>query len=70
MTAPLMDRVWDAYWDQGNTKLALERVVEVVQEDSKQALITAHVEIERLTQLCAELEAELQAAGLRRLEAA
>ncbi|MDR2311681.1 MAG: hypothetical protein LBE54_11915 [Brucellaceae bacterium] len=70
MTAPLMDRVWDAYWDQGNTTLALERVVEVVQEDSKQALISAHVEIERLTQLCAELEAELQAAGLRRLEAA
>lgn len=70
MTAPLMDRVWDAYWDQANTKLALERVVEVVQEDSKQALITAHVEIERLTQLCAELEAELQSAGLRRLEAA
>jgi hypothetical protein len=65
-----MDRVWDAYWDQGNTMLALERVIEVVQEDSKQALITAHVEIERLTRLCAELEAELQAAGLRRLEAA
>ncbi|UCA47620.1 hypothetical protein [Pseudochrobactrum sp. XF203] len=70
MTAPLMDRVWDAYWDHGNTKLALERVVEVIQEDSKQALLTAHVEIERLTQLCAELEVELQAAGSRRLEAA
>ena len=70
MTAPLMDRVWDAYWDAKDNRQALERIVEITQEDSKQALITAHVEIERLTQRCAELEAELQVAGLRRLEAA
>ncbi len=32
MDEQLMTLVWNAYWDEGNTKTALERVVQVVRD--------------------------------------
>lgn len=41
MDEELMTLVWNAYWDEGNTKLALERVVQVVRDYDKAALASA-----------------------------
>ena len=38
MDEELMTLVWNAYWDEGNTKLALERVVQVVRDYDKTAM--------------------------------
>lgn len=57
MDNPIMDRAWDAYWKEGNTKIALENVVRVVQEYYEDALIAAHVANERLAVQLENLEA-------------
>ncbi|RBO91063.1 hypothetical protein DFR47_11060 [Pseudochrobactrum asaccharolyticum] len=41
MDEELMTLVWYAYWDEGNTKTALERVVQVVRDYDKAALASA-----------------------------
>lgn len=41
MDEELMTLVWNAYWDEGNTKTALERVVQVVREYDKAAALSA-----------------------------
>lgn len=41
MEASLETLVWDAYWQEGNTKLALERVVQVVRDYDKAAELSA-----------------------------
>lgn len=41
MEASLETLVWDAYWQEGNTKLALERVVQVVRDYDKAAMASA-----------------------------
>ncbi len=40
MDEELMTLVWNAYWDEGNTKTALERVVQVVRDYDKAAPLT------------------------------
>lgn len=41
MDDELMTLVWNAYWDEGNTKTALERVVQVVRDYDKAAALSA-----------------------------
>ena len=41
MDEELMTLVWNAYWDEGNTKTALERVVQVVRDYDKAAVLSA-----------------------------
>lgn len=41
MDEQLMTLVWSAYWDEGNTKTALERVVQVVRDYDKDAALSA-----------------------------
>lgn len=41
MDEELMTLVWNAYWDEGNTKTALERVVQVVRDYDKASALSA-----------------------------
>ncbi len=41
MDEELETLVWNAYWDEGNTKLALARVVQVVRDYDKAAALSA-----------------------------
>ena len=41
MDEELETLVWNAYWDEGSTKTALERVVQVVRDYDKNAALSA-----------------------------
>ncbi len=41
MDEELETLVWNAYWDEGNTKLALARVVQVVRDYDKASALSA-----------------------------
>ena len=43
MDEELETLVWNAYWDEGNTKLALARVVQVVRDYDKAAASNSKV---------------------------
>lgn len=49
MDNPIMDRARNAYWDcNGNTEQSIACVVRTIQEYYEDALISAHIENERL----------------------
>ncbi len=50
MDEELMTLVWNAYWDEGNTKTALERVVQVVRDyDKASALSVSTSKVTKIT---------------------
>ena len=58
MNTPLMDIAENAYWGcNGNTQQSLECVIRAIQEFYEGALITAHVENERLAVQLENMEA-------------
>lgn len=59
MAKSLTDIAEEAYWDcEGNTRQSLENVVRVVQQYYEDALLSAHIQNERLLVQLAEAGAE------------
>ena len=48
MDEELETLVWNAYWDEGNTKTALERVVQVVRDYDKAALSASNSKVTKI----------------------
>lgn len=59
MNTPLIEIAEQAYWNcEGNTRQALENVVSAVQQYYEDALLSAHIQNERLLVQLENMEAE------------